>query len=385
MNEKNRTWIAVPTLCAAVVVAVMPFFYGWWTLLWAPLVLVVLGLSLVASGAFRRPEPVRPDVPVFEEALVPMAVPDPVHRHRTGDVLLRSAWPDYTFVFSAIICRLERAEPVPGVHRNPDALAHDLVLQRAAAIAESLTPDLQWLAGSRLAAELGEPVVGGHGSIEVWAEGVSLTVPEEDARRLRSLADMRKEKAVWEHQRARERDRSAYYAEEVLASQGSAIAWCLQFDPAKVRETLDLADTLGELSALVNGPEALSEFSREARAGTAQAPGMPPWPAEGVDVAGTDGAVGGDAVRHASALIDESVRRGGPEDRDPMTERLADVLRAHHQADTAQWIREKYEVFELPGRAAVDRAADIPGEGRTDDGDGSGDPAFEAGSAEPPF
>ena len=65
------------------------------------------------------------------------------------------------------------------------------------------------------------------GRIEVWADQVRRSLPETDVQRLHALSDVRKDQAVWEHQRRFECDKREYLTEDVLRSTGTALVWWL--------------------------------------------------------------------------------------------------------------------------------------------------------------
>ncbi|MFC3995214.1 hypothetical protein ACFOVU_04775 [Nocardiopsis sediminis] len=402
MSAKGKVGVAF-AIAAVLVPLVMSFFLGWWTVLWAPLALIVLGLATVATGVFTEPDP-RAGVSYIDSSgldEVPLPEPDPVYRHATGEIRLPSAQSDYAFVFSATVCRRERRpSAVVGEHRNPEALADELVLDRAAKIAAGLSPELYGAARPRLAAVLGEVVPDGRNRFEVWAEDVSLTLPKEDAQRLRSLADIRKDKDVWEHQRAHERDQREYYGNDVLSSQASAVSWWFSRDPSKVRETVELTDTLGELSAAADSSEALAEFrALVPRAGAPGATQVPLWEDGGSTAeapVGTPAAPSAwEPVDHAGALIDLSVERGGPGLRDSMPDRLALVLDQHEQSDTAAELRKKYDAPQLfdpyaEGAGTPEGLTDVPmDEQEGGDEEGRADPPREGDDGfpddKPPF
>ncbi|GLU46528.1 hypothetical protein Nans01_08790 [Nocardiopsis ansamitocini] len=344
--------LVVLALSAVLVPLVMAFFLAWWTLLWAPIALVVIGLTVVATGVLGDPD-MEPrsqfDIEPEPVEAVPVAVslpePDPVHRKQMREIGLPSAQEDYVFVFSATVCHKERIAP-GDAHRNLAALAAELVLGRAAQLAATLSPDLPELAERRLAALLGEPAGDSRGQCEAWAENVALVLPERDVERLRWFADVRKERDVWKHTREHERDQRAYYGGDVLASQENAVAWWFAKDPSKVEETVKMVDILGELSAAANSSARLEEFRanavREHPDWSPADASVPAWLAREEAPR-----VSWSVMDHASAIVDKVGADGDEMDRDGFTDRFAGLLSVYGQPDLARQLREKYQAAEL--------------------------------------
>lgn len=87
----------------------------------------------------------------------------------------------------------------------PKALASEVVLDRAAALTPTMSPTDNVLAQHRLAALPGVEQPDRNRQIFVWAKDVLVSVPDDDAERLWTLADLRKSSQVWEHERGHER------------------------------------------------------------------------------------------------------------------------------------------------------------------------------------
>ncbi|GAA4870239.1 hypothetical protein GCM10023222_26430 [Saccharopolyspora cebuensis] len=229
--------------------AVVGVRYGWPLWVWLPLgVVTLIGPSVVLPFALLRlrtskevpivpPEPVRPE-----------PAPEP-EQHAVTGIRLRSAEPDYSFLFSATV-HWRPLPDAPGLpHAHPAGLAADVLLEQAGKIAATAVAGDTELARHRLAAALGVVRADPSGRVETWAVDVRLSLPTADADRLHRLAEVRKEQEVWERERDYERKKRAYLGEDVLKNPGSAVVWWLARNEDRMPEVVGSIDDLRKLTA----------------------------------------------------------------------------------------------------------------------------------------
>ncbi|MFF5661681.1 hypothetical protein ACFY7F_02285 [Streptomyces griseofuscus] len=97
---------------------------------------------------------------------------------------------------------------------------------------------------------------------------VSLTLRPQDQERLHRLAEVRKDKAVWEHQRTYEQSKRRYRGEDVLKNTGSAVVWWLAKNDEHVEKTVADLGLLAQLTSAANDsdiPERLQELLSPSR------------------------------------------------------------------------------------------------------------------------
>ncbi len=199
-------------MAAATVVVVVPCvlypLIGLWTLLWIPAVLVLGALAPSLGDAAAAVT-----APTAADATAD-ASPGQVHDGQDGTlrafgerggargtrirpVALPSAAEDYDLVFSAVV-HWRWEGHVDLSLRNPVAPAVLAVVTRASDLARGVEPGDHGTAECELAARLAmETAVTGAGVV-VWAEEVSLRLPEEDAERLSRMAGLRKDRELRE-------------------------------------------------------------------------------------------------------------------------------------------------------------------------------------------
>ncbi|WDZ92245.1 hypothetical protein [Nocardiopsis sp. HUAS JQ3] len=199
--------VAAATVVVVVPCALYPLI-GLWTLLWIPVVLV-LGALVVHFGdaAAVAAAPNAADGTADPSYGQVHGGPDGTLRAfgerggargtRIRPVALPSAAQDYDLVFSAVV-HWRWEGHVDLSLRNPVAPAVLAVVTRASALARGVEPGDHGTAEYELAARLAvETAVTGAGVV-VWAEEVSLRLPEEDAERLRRMAALRKDRELRE-------------------------------------------------------------------------------------------------------------------------------------------------------------------------------------------
>ncbi|SHF90495.1 hypothetical protein [Streptoalloteichus hindustanus] len=252
MNRDDPVLSVALPLIAVLASLVLGLTLGWPTWLWLLLALVLLVAALLLARRFRNRQQQEHFRSLYEQREHPRT-PTIDNSATLPETPLPSAVADYQFLFSARV--FWRPMGNAQHHANLGAVAADLILHRARAMTAQEHPNDPVLAQHKLSAALGAMAQDPAGQLSAWADSVVLRVPEEDAKRLRQLADIRKQKEVWEHERALERNIRAYLGNEVLTSTGSALVWWLSQDTSKVKETVRLIGTFAQLSAAANDRE----------------------------------------------------------------------------------------------------------------------------------
>ncbi|MFI7343123.1 hypothetical protein ACIBUY_34885 [Streptomyces sp. NPDC050085] len=246
------------SVIGALLVLILGLWFRWpvWTWIGAMAVLLAAGATTVAltrRSALREP---------FPDHMLPQRPTPPVERRevRIQRVPLQSNTPDYDFQFTANV-RWCPADPSAGaVLINPSALAVEAVLQRASTITATMEPHRAPLAQHELSGFLAlmEPVREGH--VLAMAIDVELTLSEADQLRLDQLAAIRKDEAVWEHQRKYEQNKRAYLGGDVLQSTGSAVVWWLAKNDDHVEKTVKDIGLLAKLASAANDTDVDEHF-----------------------------------------------------------------------------------------------------------------------------
>ncbi|HEX4703966.1 MAG TPA: hypothetical protein VH352_17690 [Pseudonocardiaceae bacterium] len=326
-------------------------------------------VSLALSRGDRRPVP----MPRQTIVLPPPPVPDPQQVAQSvvvEGVNLASAWPDYEFTFHAIIYWRSAGGPVTP-HVRPGALAIDTIIRRAAQVAADETPDMVIRLQHRLNDVLGVIEVDRSGRIEAWADQVHTTLPEADASRLRTLSTIRKDKAVWEHERRYECDKRQYLTEDVLKSTGSALVWWLSRNESNIIGAVDLIGMMARLTAAAKDedvPElfrhllppsvlraAEAEQSRFATIGSDGTGQLSTLDFELLD--GSRSAVGLVTALMGALDLDD-------EQRAQFAARVATDIEATGDAESAEQVRRRFDV--ITEQFAVDEESEIASEHEED-------------------
>ncbi|MGW5353550.1 hypothetical protein ACWERV_23940 [Streptomyces sp. NPDC004031] len=245
MTPGRKTVAAFLTVICGLVLAAVDLYGGWPAWTWLPVAaLVVVAPWLLTALTGRRTNPVPPE-------LVPHLPVAPVERRdqRVTQVVLPSLWEDYDFLFTATVrwCPSGRAAGEPVI--NPAGLAIDAILARARSVTEKREPNRASLVQHELNGVLGRMRPDDTGYLQVMADGVVLTLPEADQKRLTKLAAVRKDEAVWEHERKYEQSKRDYLGEDVLKDTGSAVVWWLSRNDDQVEKTVGDIGLLTQLAS----------------------------------------------------------------------------------------------------------------------------------------
>ena len=248
MTTTQKAATVFLTILCGLVLAIMGLTQGWPTWVWATLAVL---LVVVPTTTIRRAVRRRGSIPVaFEEQLT--APPVERTEHRLSHVALPSAWDDYCFVLSATVrwCLTESSGNASVL--NPAGLAVDAVLNRARAITEERKPGESSLVRHELSGALSRMCAEPTGHLQAMAEDITLTLPQQDQERLDRLARVRKDEAVWEHQRKYEQSKRQYLGEDVLKDTGSAVVWWLAKNEEHVERTVGDLPLLAQLTSAAN-------------------------------------------------------------------------------------------------------------------------------------
>ncbi|MFB9967190.1 hypothetical protein ACFFOP_31940 [Sinosporangium siamense] len=221
---------------------------------WALLVTVILVAAAVVlsrrafhgrsiSAAPETPRPYIPVAPVQRQE-------SPVER-----VALPSSVEDYDFLLSATVIWTSTRTVMNESIGNPAALAVEAILARARRITQQRPPGRASLVQHELSGALGIMQPDATSRLQVMAESITLILPERDQERLEKLASVRKDKAVWEHERKYEQSRREYLGDDVLKDMGSTVVWWLTRNDDHVEKTVQDIGLLAQLSAAANNKE----------------------------------------------------------------------------------------------------------------------------------
>ncbi|WP_157440742.1 hypothetical protein [Actinokineospora inagensis] len=245
---------------AAVAPLAAGFALGWANWVTIPVLLVALGIAaLVVKQVLFLREQRELRAEAARERAKPAPEPAVHAEHHVPAIPVDSAEPYYRFILACTVCW----KPHTGLpqHGNLRGLAVHSILDRARQVTVTGSPTEAEVVRTRLAAELGAMAPDRTGQIVAWAENVGLTVPEEDARRLERLTELRKEKQVRHHEQELEQRTRAYLADEILVDPGTAVVWWLARHPEQVREAADLIPTFARISAAVTKTEIAPQYA----------------------------------------------------------------------------------------------------------------------------
>ncbi|TQS22494.1 hypothetical protein [Microbispora sp. KK1-11] len=250
MSSGRRTVTVYFVLFAGLILAGLIAFAPvppWvWIVLAAATAVVVLLVRSIGRGT--------DDALPVEMPYSPPTPPEP-REQRIIDVALPSEEEDYDFLFSAAV----RWSPIAGAAGEPGVnlagLAVDAILERAKAITRNRPPSRASLVQHELNGALGTMRPDAAERVWAMAESVTLSLPDPDRQRLDKLAEIRKQKAVWEHERTYEQSKRQYLGEDVLKDPGSAVVWWLARNDDRVEKVVQDLGILAQVSSAANNQE----------------------------------------------------------------------------------------------------------------------------------
>ncbi|MFI0773867.1 hypothetical protein [Streptomyces sp. NPDC021212] len=259
MSSGRKTVTAFLTIICGLLLVILGLCAGWplwvWPVVLAALVAVPLLLVRLAD---RRPDPLPRELLLEPDLPIP-----PLERreHPVSQIALPSEEADYDFLFSATV-RWHPADTAPedAPVINPGALAIEAVLERARRITEVAPPARSTLVQHELNGALGTMRPDASGQVMAMAENVTLTLSDVDQARLDKLAAVRKDEAVWEHERKYEQNRRAYLGTDVLRDTGSAVVWWLARNDDQVERTVKDLGLLAQLTSAANNKDVPDRF-----------------------------------------------------------------------------------------------------------------------------
>ncbi|MFF2652940.1 hypothetical protein [Streptomyces sp. NPDC058045] len=344
MTTARKTTTVFLTVLCGLLLTITGLTQRWPLWAWPVTAVLLLALPMAAARVAARR---RGSIPVdFEEQLTAT----PVERTdcHVNRVVLPSLWDDYSFVFSATVrwCLLER--PGGGPVLNPAGLAVDTVLARARAVTEQREPGRASLVRHELSGALSRMYADPTGSLQAMADNISLALPEPDQQRLDRLADVRKDKAVWEHQRKYEQSRRQYLGEDVLKDTGSAVVWWLARNEEQVEQTVSDLPLLAQLTSAANDtdiPERLQNL-------------MAQHLGEAADLNTEEPAPGHTATDHLAGLFDAMGFREGDVRRPMLARQFAELLTEQDRHETAEALRFHFDPPETAPPGDDEKPAD---------------------------
>ncbi|GAA3052291.1 hypothetical protein GCM10017562_14970 [Streptomyces roseofulvus] len=250
MSSGQKILTAFLTLIGGLLIVIIGLCTAWPWWCWPAAALTLLVLARLVSLSARRRRPTIPQ----EHLLEPDRPIPPVERWEkvVREVALPSASPDYDFLVTALV----RWVPIDVAHGAPDVsgsgLAVDAVLTRARTITVTHPPHRGSLVQHQLAGALGTMEQDPTGRVLAMAENIQVSLSEADRERLEKLATVRKDEAVWEHERKWEQSKRAYLGEDVLASTGSAVVWWLAKNDDRVDKAVADIGLLAQLTSVAN-------------------------------------------------------------------------------------------------------------------------------------
>jgi hypothetical protein len=355
MTPQYKVAVTTLTSAAVVVLIVLGVSLQWYVGVTITAVLVCCAVAALVALAVDRH-----DRQLMEQRnlYVPPPPPPPaaaepaIYQVVVQEVNLASAWPDYEFLFGATVYWRTVGNPTPTPHVRPGALAVDAIIRRAAKAAEVEQPGMAVRLQHRLDDLLGVVEHDPSGRVEAWADQVRTSLSEADVNRLRTLSDIRKDKAVWEHKRNYECDRREYLTEDVLKSTSSALVWWLSRNESNVTGAVELIGTMARLSAAARDEDVPERFRHLVPASALPDPdaGQPRFATVGSDGAGQPFAVdfalfngGRSAIDLVTALMGALHLDDGQ--RALFAARMVREIEAIGDEATAEQVRSRFDVI----------------------------------------
>ena len=351
MNAGHRTVAIYFGLFSVVIFAGLVLFAPvppWTWPVAVPLVVVAFVVARVARRVpDRAPEP---------EPYVAPAFPEPLE-HRVVEVALPSKEEDYDFLFSATVRWIPVVGAGNGAVGGSAAPAVEAILARATRITQDRPPGRVSLVQHELNGALCLLQADATGTLRAMADLVSLTLSENDRKRLDELAGIRKDKAVWEHARKYEQSKREYLSSDVLKDTGSAVVWWLVKNDDQVEKTVNDLGTLAQLSSAANNQDVPERFRH-----------LLPWPdsysSAGATVPDLDGAGAASPPRDGmspsdcfAAFLQTMDFRDGDPQRAVLSRQVADIVAMHGRRQVAD---ELISRFDEPSASETDDGGPSP-------------------------
>ncbi|NDZ80304.1 hypothetical protein G3I19_17585 [Streptomyces sp. SID10853] len=281
MSSGQKTVTVFLTLIGGLLLVIIGLYESWPRWAWPAAAVPLLAAPvLVIRFADRRVDP-------FPAEFMPDLPVPPVERRelRISDVALPSAADDYDFLFSATVRWCPVSAPPGSPPVNASGLAVDALLDRARAVTALRSPTRSSLVQHELNGVLGTMQEDASGRVQAMALEVGLTLSDRDQERLAALASVRKDEAVWEHERKFEQSRRTYLGKDVLRDTGSAVVWWLHRNDDRVDRTVKDIGLLAQLTSAANNQDVEERFrhlvDRPPEEGPELAPGGVPGPFAG--------------------------------------------------------------------------------------------------------
>ncbi|MFD5769753.1 hypothetical protein ACFWIN_28580 [Streptomyces sp. NPDC127049] len=261
MSSGHKTLTSFLTLIGGLLIVIIGLCAAWPWWYWPTATGGLLALAGLSYLLARRRRPTIPR----DHLLEPDRPIPPIERWEkvVREVALPSSSPDYDFLVTALV----RWMPLDAAHGAPvvsgTGLAVDAVLTRARAITATHAPHRGSLVQHQLAGALGTMEEDPSGRVLAMAENIHVSLSPADRERLEKLATVRKDEAVWEHERKWEQNKRAYLGEDVLASTGSAVVWWLARNDDRVDKAVADIGLLAQLTSVANDepvPESLQPY-----------------------------------------------------------------------------------------------------------------------------
>ncbi|MFE2069209.1 hypothetical protein ACFXDH_43715 [Streptomyces sp. NPDC059467] len=334
MTTGSKTTTVFLTILCGLLLTILGLTQHWPAFAWPALAVLLVGIPAVAfkiAAVRRGPLP----IDVQEQHTAP-----PVERreHHVRQVALPSNWTDYDFLFSATV----RWYPVEATGNapllNPAGLAVEAVLDRARLITEQREPGRPSLIQHELSGALSRVRPDPTGHLHVMAEDITLILREHDQERLDRLAEVRKDKAVWEHQRKYEQSKRQYLSEDVLKDTGSAVVWWLAKNDDHVEKTVADLGLLAQLTSAANDTDVPARLRdlipgpHDERLG----PDLVQAPATPFEQEPT-------AADHFEAFLNSMGVTDGDIRRAMLVKQIADVIKTQDQYETAEDLLRRFD------------------------------------------
>jgi hypothetical protein len=205
MSDGRKTVNLYFLVIGAVLLAGLGFFAPW--PFWTSTLLVsalIAGAMLIARTAGRKTR-TKPAPPYLS---FPPVTESERGRQKVVRIPLPSCIEDYHFLFSATVLWSPVGESLYEATLNPAAIAVQAVVERATRVTKQRSPERATLVQYELSGTLGRIQLDGSGKVHSMAQDVTLTLVDDDQKRLDMLATRRKEMAFWEQEKQDEQSRA---------------------------------------------------------------------------------------------------------------------------------------------------------------------------------